>query len=484
MPNREQSEAVPVHRSSRRRGARPVAALVAVLAALSLVAGACGSGRNSSDNGGGGGGTATTEASASGQFGDMASPCGPAASGTTNAATGDPGVTADSVTIAYGDDAGFPQSPGLNKEMSDAVKAMISWCNEQGGINGRQVKGNYYDAKITEVNNAMTNACEGSNFFLVGQGWSLDSAQEQTRLGCGLPSVPTYTVSPQFAHGKLMYQPTPNPVDKMSVQSWFAFAKQYPDAVKKAATMYGNYAATKDSTEKFQLAAQQAGWTFLDCPQEYNIQGESDWKPFLQKLQQCGAEVVYFSGSPYPNFENVLDAAKQLAYNPMWVTEANFYDAKLSAWNTSGNGDNVYVRMTYFPFEQADQHPAVKQYMDLVKSSGGEVSLLGAQATAAFLLWAQASQQCGANLTRQCVLDELSKVHEFTAGGLQSATDPGANLPGVCGMVLKLNGTEYEQVLPTATGEMECSQDYLVSISGPVVDRAKLDANRISTAAG
>ena len=69
--------------------------------------------------------------------------------------------------------------------MSDAIKAMIDWCNDQGGINGREVVGNYYDAKILDVNNAMTEACP-KVFMLVGQGWSLDSAQEATRLGCNL----------------------------------------------------------------------------------------------------------------------------------------------------------------------------------------------------------------------------------------------------------------------------------------------------------
>jgi ABC-type branched-subunit amino acid transport system substrate-binding protein len=425
--------------------------------------------------------TATTTSSSSTAFGDMASPCGPATG--TNAAGTDPGVTADSVTIAYGDDAGFAQSPGLNKEMSDAVKAMISWCNDQGGINGRTVKGNYYDAKILDVNNAMTSACEGKNFFLVGEGWSLDSAQEQTRLGCGLPAVPTYTVSPQFAHGKLMYQPTPNPVDEMSVPAAFQMAQAFPDGVKNAAVMYGNYAATIDSTEKWQLASEQAGWNYLPCPQIYNIQGESDYKPFVQQLKDCGAQVVYFSGSPYPIFENVLDAAKQIGYDPIWMTEANFYDAKLAAWNTSGNADKVYVRMAYFPFEEAPQVPAVQQYLDIIQKSGGATSLLGMQATAAFLLWAQASQQCGNDLSRTCVLDNLSKVKDYTAGGLQAPAQVGTNTPAICGMTLKMNGTAYEQVFPTTQAEMDCNQKYLVKIAGPVVDRAKLDANRISTAA-
>jgi ABC-type branched-subunit amino acid transport system substrate-binding protein len=468
----------------RRDGQWRLRAGTAVVCAFALVGAACGSSGRSAEpvDDGSGGGTDTSVATGDEMFGDMASPCGPAEG--TNAEGTDPGVTADSITIGYGDDAGFPQSPGLNQEMSDAITTMIEWCNQQGGIHGRTIEGNYYDAKILDVNNAMTDACEGDNFFLVGQGWSLDASQEATRLGCGLPSVPTFTVSPQFAHGDLMYQPVPNPVDEMSIQAWFAFAGEYPEAVKKAAVMYGNFSATTDSTEKFQLATEQGGWEFLDCPQVYNIAGEADWKPFVQRLKDCGAEVVYYSGGPYPNFQNILEAASQLEYAPMWVTEANFYDTKFSAWNTSGLADEVYVKMVYFPFEQADIRPATQQYLDLVEANGGEVSLLGAQAAAAFLLWAGATQQCGAELTRDCVLQNLSQIHDFDAGGLQATNDPGGNHPGECGMLLKMSGTTYEQFLPETRGEMECSPEFLVKLTGPVVDRAELDADRISTAAG
>jgi ABC-type branched-subunit amino acid transport system substrate-binding protein len=482
VPIGEQNEPVRTHRMGRARPRRAAVIAIAAVSVLAMVATACGSGRSGSDGGDSGGGSGTTVASGSEGFGTMASPCGPAEG--TNAAGSDPGVTADSITIAYGDDAGYPSAPGLNKEMSDAVKAMISWCNEQGGINGRTVKGNYYDAAILNVNNAMTEACQGGNFFLVGQGWSLDASQEAVRLGCSLPAVPTYTVSPQFAHGKLMYQPTPNPVDKMSVPAAFQMAEAFPDAVKKSAVMYANYSATIDSTEKWQLASEQAGWTYLDCPQVYSIGGESDWKPFVQRLKDCGAEVVYFSGSPYPNFENVLDAAAQIDYKPKWMTEANFYDTKFAQWNVSGNADNVYVRMAYFPFEEANLVPATQQYIDIVENNGGATSLLGAQATAAFLLWAQATQQCGADLSRDCVLTNLSKIDSFDAGGLQAPANPGQNIPSDCGMTLQMTGTKYTQVFPTTIGEMQCDQKFMVNLTGPVVDRAQLDANRISQAAG
>jgi hypothetical protein len=47
---------------------------------------------------------------------------------------------------------------------------------------------------------------------------------------------------------------------------------------------------------------------------------------------------------------------------------------------------------------------------------------------------------------------------------------------------VKLTGTKYEQVLPTTIGTQACDPKYLIKLIGPVVDRAKLDANRISQA--
>jgi hypothetical protein len=65
---------------------------------------------------------------------------------------------------------------------------------------------------------------------------------------------------------------------------------------------------------------------------------------------------------------------------------------------------------------------------------------------------------------------------------MQSSTNPGANIPGDCALVVKMTGTKYEQVLPTTIGTQACDPKYLVKLTGPVVDRAKLDANRISQA--
>jgi len=447
---------------------------VVVGAAFVLLASACGSGRSDGASGttSDSSGAATTTGAT---FGALESPCGPG----TPSGTPDKGVTDTSITLGYGDDAGYQPLPGLSHEMSDAMKAMIGWCNDQGGINGRQISGDYHDAAITDVNNAMTEAC-AKDFFLVGQGWALDSAQEQTRQGCGLPTVAGYAVSPQFANAPNKWEPVGVPADYMVTSAASQLAARFPDAVKKAGVMYSNYAANVDTKDKVVATFPQAGWSFLDCPQEYNAAGESDWKPFVQKLKDCGAEIVYWSGTPYPSMENMLTAADQLDYHPIWLADTNAYNQAFSQWNASGFADNVYFRNAAIPFEEAGDNPATQQYLDLVKANGGDVDPLGVQSTSAFLLWATAAKACGDDLTRACVAGQLANVHDWTGGGLHASSDPGANLPTDCGILMKMEGTTFVRVTPEQPGTFDCNPAYATKASGPVLDRAKLDANRIS----
>jgi len=278
-----------------------------------------------------------------------------------------------------------------------------------------------------------------------------------------------------------MIQPVPNPVDYTPVQNAAAIAKAFPEKIKKTAVMYANYPATVDTKDKVLSSYPQFGFNFLNCPQEYNIAGESDWKPFAQKLKDCGAEVVYWTGSPYPNFENYLEAASQLGFKPIYMTDANFYDQQFSAWNKDGLANDVYVREAFYPIEEASKVPAVKTYVDIVKANGGDMSQLGEQAVSSFLLWATGVKACGSNVTSTCVLDQLKKVTSWTGGGLHGPTNPAANKPTNCGVTLKLDGTKWVRLAPTELGTLDCNDSYIVKVSGRVVDQAKLDANRVST---
>jgi ABC-type branched-subunit amino acid transport system substrate-binding protein len=364
--------------------------------------------------------------------------------------------------------------------MSDAMKAMIRWCNDQGGINGRKVVGNYHDAAITQANNAWADACQ-TDFFMVGQGFALDASQEATRRGCGLPSVAGFAVSPQFSNAPLHWEPLPVPADYTVASPAAQLAELYPDKVKKAAVFYGNYSATVDSSDKVLSVYPQFGWNFLDCAQSYAIQGESDWKPFVQKLKDCGAEVVYWGGSPAPNLENALTAAAQLDYHPIWLADVNVYDEAFAAWNAQdGFAYNVYFRMSLVPFQEASDNPATQQYLDIVKANGGDPNTLGMQSASAFLLWATAAKSCGSTLTRDCMATKLDAVQDWTGGGLHATGHPGPNLPTDCGALFKLEGKGFERVTPTAPASYDCNPAYAATTSGPVLERAKLDADRVA----
>ncbi len=117
--------------------------------------------------------------------------------------------------------------------------------------------------------------------------------------------------------------------------------------------------------------------------------------------------------------------------------------------------------MTFQMLENADKVPAVKKYVDLVSEQGGKTALLGMQAASSFLLWAAAADECGSDLTRQCMVNELSNIHEWDGGGLHAVTDPGKNMPATCGLMTSLKGSTYAQAFPSTAGEFKCDPKYL-----------------------
>jgi ABC-type branched-subunit amino acid transport system substrate-binding protein len=423
----------------------------------------------------GAGAAASSSSISTTKFGTLPSPCG---KGHATGAT-ETGVTNSAIHIAYGDDRGFSGLPGLDQEMGDAVKAMIAWCNAQGGIDGRKIVGDYYDAAITNVGSVTTQACK-KDFMLVGEGFALDSLAEQTRLGCNLAAVPGFTVSPVVANAYEMYQASPNPADYSPVSSAYQAEKLFGAKTKKAGEYNSTLSTQQASMAKAVQAYTEAGWKFINCPFQVNYNGEANYTPFVQKLQSCGVKVVYNDSTPGPTLYGALEAESQIGYNPVWVEDSGAYTAAFAHWNTAGLGNNVYVRLSYEPLEAAKVVPAVAQYLAIVKKYGGLTSQLGEQATSSFLLWATQAKACGSTLTRQCMINHLAKVTKWTGGGLNASGNPSKNLPPNCGLLMKLDGTKWVQAYPKKLGTFGCSSKYIAQNSGAVIGTT-LNAQRYAT---
>ena len=407
-------------------------------------------------------------------FGNAPMPCGPGdASGAT-----DQGVTDTTITIGAGDDRGFASSPGLNAEMTAAARAIVARCNELGGINGRQVELIDYDAKIFEVSTAMLDACENV-FMLVGEGFAVDGFGEETRVQCDLAHIPAWTVSAAAAHGPNMIQPIPNPADETPTAIAAYMAETFPEAITSAATMFGNFGATIESKDKWLAAFPEVGYEFL-ADLEYNVNGEDDWTPFILQLKDAGAELVLFSGSCLPNYQQVRAAAAVNEFDAIWQTDANFYESRCAAANTDGLLDDTYIRLAFIPFEERDANKATDDYMTMMEEAGDGISSVALQTVSAFLRWATAATECGSELTRACVIENAAAIDEWDGHGLHVPTDPGENRSPTCGIVMRIVGTTYERVHPAEPGTFDCDPSYVTSISTVWSEEALLDENRVS----
>jgi hypothetical protein len=168
-------------------------------------------------------------------------------------------------------------------------------------------------------------------------------------------------------------------------------------------------------------------------------------------------------------------------YEPILFGQANLYEPRCAAENADGTLNNLYVQSDFVPMFEADSNKATQDYLDAVEATEGDVSSLGMQAASGFLLWATAADACGATLTRQCVLDNLAATHEWTGGGLHSASDPGGNHPPACTAIFKVEGTGYVRVFPEEPATFECGDgDELLPTDLPDLDALLLDENRVS----
>ncbi|OWY63295.1 hypothetical protein B7486_53875, partial [cyanobacterium TDX16] len=133
-------------------------------------------------------------------FGDMESPCGPRAEDSADPASTDPaetqGVEDGVLRVGTVADPGFEGRPGLNQEMFDAGQAFVEWCNEQGGINGRQIELTEYDAAISQYQQRLSEACS-QEFAMVGGGAVSDNLWATTGAACGLVDVAGFGVTPE-----------------------------------------------------------------------------------------------------------------------------------------------------------------------------------------------------------------------------------------------------------------------------------------------
>jgi len=432
--------------------------------ALVLVAAACS--RSSDDSGGGA--TPTPESSSSSgpsstSFGTLDDVC---QEGDASGATAT-GVTDDSISIGTISDPGYASRPGLNQELFDVAEVFTAWCNDRGGINGRELNVDLLDAALTEYKPRIAEACV-QDFFLVGGGAVFDNTGVEDRLTCLLPDVAGYVVSPEARGADLVIQPVPNSNEVLPVGDYRWLGEQYPDSTEHVGVLTGALPATVLVANQATEAVKGLGWTVV-YENQYPAAGPPSWAPYAQSLKDRGVKGLVWVGEP-ENLAKLEQGLADAAYELDWIrTDANHYDQKLIEVGGSAI-NNTYVRTVFWPFEEAADNPATQEYLDAFaeyKPDGKAEANLGLQAWSAWLLFAQAARECGSNLTRTCVYDNLLTVDDWTGGGLHAVQDPANNVAGDCfALILATpDGFELADIDPN-DGIYSCNPDNLYELTG------------------
>jgi hypothetical protein len=407
-------------------------------------------------------------------FGTLKNVCHPAKS--PNKANSDRGVTAKTVQVTTISDAGSPTQRGLNQELWDAATVFTKWCNDHGGINGRRIIETKGDAQVTLYPQAIAQAC-ASSFALVGGGGALDQLAQDTRLKCLLPDIPGFTASSQARTAALSYPAQSNPVNKMPIGGLKTLNKLYPGSIAKAATVYGDFPSIKISIDQDLIAA-QALWGLPPVPifqDTYPVSGTTNWKRTAAGIQKYGVQSLIFAGQP-KDLVDLLIAVKATGYTGLkWAyAESNLYDQSVIKQAGALLGSiPIYSQIYVYPFEAAGKgaaSSAIDDYLALFKHylpNGKARAMLGLNAFASWLLFAEDANKCGADLDRKCLVRELTAVTTFDAGGLIARRNPSQpSQASTCFTLMKATPTGWTQVpqVDPNEGVFNCNPDNVFNV--------------------
>lgn len=437
---------------------------IGVVAVVALVVVACG--RSDGSKATNTETSSTTGSGKSSSFGSLNDVCQsgkPSGSPTT-------GVSPSEIHIATFSDVGFVGRPGLNQEFFDTADTFAAWCNDRGGINGRNIVVDKRDSALTNTKARMTETC-ATDFVMVGGGAVFDQDGVETRLQCLLPDFAGFVVSTQARGADLVIQPLPNSLKTLQIGILNYLGAKYPAATKNIGVLTGDISTTKSVADQNAEAAKSLGWNIV-YNDAYPAAGTSDWTPYAEKLKSQGVKGLIWIGEP-ENLAFLLHALDDIGYTLDFVrADANHYDQRLLDLGKDSLAKNkVYVQSSVFPFEKATPSNPTGQYLQAFKDytpAGKNRTYLGVQAWSAWLLFATAAKSCGNNLTRTCVYNAAKKITQWTGGGLHAETNPATGASSTCGLILQATPTGFVPApgLELTDGPYRCSPKSAYQLTG------------------
>jgi ABC-type branched-subunit amino acid transport system substrate-binding protein len=408
-----------------------------VLTALVMVLGACGNRAGDEDTGG------------SSDDGDTEVSAGSGAGAT------DVGVTDDTITIGViADLTGVV--PGLFKAAPDAVEAYAAMVNDAGGIHGRELVVEVFDTGTNDNGNrvAYEEAC-GAVFASVGSESAFDTGGYEAVAECGFPHLAGFTTDDKIDELDFVFPRTSPDYVGVGAARWFA--EEYPEAVKNAAMFHGNVPVTERSALNLMEARRSVGWEFTYQQPVATL--ESNYTPHVLEMERRGVQAFAFVAD-VNNIVRLQKALGQLGYS-VQVPDVNTQGYTPDYLDAVGpDGEGSYVPLTHALFEEADEIPALAEYIEWLGKThpDAEPSSNGLTAWVRAKLFVEAAEAVGEDLTRDKLMAELETMTDWDADGLIPPDDIGDAVPDTaCFVMAQVKDGGYVRAFPDEG--FHCSPD-------------------------
>jgi ABC-type branched-subunit amino acid transport system substrate-binding protein len=407
-----------LYRSSHRR------LLAAGLVTVVLAAG-CGRSSGETETGAASDSSTSTTAAAAaeqaGSFGDLGQVCGP---GDAKGATAR-GVTDTEIAITTLGDPSNTVKPGLGQQFFDMGDAFVKWCNDAGGINGRQIVLHKRDAKLFEAAARVIEACQ-TDFMLVGGGTPLDDATVKPRLDCNMGNIPAYVTSVTAIKAPLQARPQPTPVDQVMTGPFFRIADYIPGAGKGVAIEMHNGPGGPATGNRYKDSVELGGLKVTNLTLNPST-GVDNWRPYLEQMRSSGATMI--GGVAIPDYASFVSTMHDIGWEPdaLIALGAGYEGATAEAAKSTPFPKNSWAMANTYPFELAKDNPATQTLLDLLHGVAPDAkpAAFHVRSLSGFLLWATSVKACGSDVTVKCVIDHAVAQKAWTGGGLHPANGVG-----------------------------------------------------------
>jgi len=405
----------------------------------------------------------------------------PVASAATDTPTAtEVGVTPTEVRIAVIADVDNPIVPGVFQGSVDGVRGAAKYLNSKaggGGVAGRKLVVDFIDAKLNAnvTRNATITAC-GQDLAMVGTSTtaltSVDdivNCPDQAGAKTGLPDIPAINGAVEGC-APLAYPINPNAAICSTVdaspQTYQTNQGAFTYLAKQHKGLHGAYVYSNDSK-----AGAATGQVLIHASTGAGIKADSTlglsalapqsaFTPVIQSMKSDGSNYAYAIGTVNGMISLRSEAQIQGVTAPdnVWVCTAACYDKTMH--DQADVMDKTYIPLQFLPFEEAKSNKTLANFVKYVGAD--KVNAFAAYGWVATLAFADAVKAAvakhGVNgITRATLLDGISTLTDFDAGGMLGTVDIANHTLSSCTLLTQFTNDKFVRVWPSKKGTFDCS---------------------------